>query len=317
MNSRGSASSSGAELLLKAAVGDVNAASALDTRGFLVAPGETSEAYVSRVKEIMERSREFGAELEEKGEIVISGFATLSGEMKIGDIMDEAAETTRRHYGFAVDWVPGFFISKGLGLLWGGCAVSFQDNPLPVFLIRAVFAERRKWLFYRRDELLAHELCHVARTPLGDRKYEETFAYLPSHSAFRRYAGGCFVRMYDAVLFLAGFLVLLAIQTANLYFGLEWIPMSLAWAAACAYPVFLFLRNHFTRRRLFKAERALRAASVAAPMAVLFRSTAAEIDEIAGLAGDADGLAKWLDEKAETEVRWKVISHRFRANRTC
>ncbi len=38
----------------------------------------------------------------------------------------------------------------------------------------------------RRQELLAHELCHIARIALDSTLYEETFAYQVSPSPLRR-----------------------------------------------------------------------------------------------------------------------------------
>jgi len=294
------------ELLDGARRGDASALLELDSKGFLLAPGESAEEYAARVEEIVRRAAEFQSELERAGKIEIPGLATLERDRRIGGAMDEAAEITSEAYGFSVDWVPGFFLSKGLGLLWGGCAVSFADDPLPVFLIRAVFAERRKWLFYRREELLAHELCHVARSPLRDAKYEETFAYRVSPSRFRSYFGGCFERQHDALLFLAPFFMLLAAQTAKLYFGMSWIPMPLFWGLTALVPALFLLKNHLARKVLFKAEKSLRRAEIAEPFRLLFRSTAAEIAEIASFAGDSEGLSRWLDGKRASEPRWEV-----------
>jgi hypothetical protein len=302
-----SATAVAAELSKKARGGDIDALTELDSLGFLLAPGETLDDYADRVAETARRAAEFQSEIGKKGKVELSGLATLEKERRIGDdVMAEAAEATKRHYGFAIDWVPGFFLSKGLGLLWGGCAVSFPDDPLPVFLVRAAFADKRKWLFYRRDELLAHELCHVARAPLNDMKYEETFAYRLSPSSFRAYLGGCFERQSDAFLFLAPFFLLLAAQTGKLYLGMEWVPIPLFWALLPIYPAISLLRNHLARRTLFKAAAALSNAGTAEPFRVLFRSTASETAEVAALADDPEGLEKWLDGKVAAEPRWKV-----------
>jgi len=297
-------------LVEKVRNGDADALVELDSKGFLLAPGETVAEYADRVEEILRRAEEFQSEIESEGKIEIPGLATLEKERRIGAALDEAAETTMDAYGFAIDWVPGFFLSKGLGPLWGGCAVSFSDDPLPVFLIRAVFAEKKKWLFYSRDELLAHELCHVARTPLRDAKYEETFAYRISNSPFRAYVGGCFERQHDAFLFLAPFFLLLAAQTAKLYFGMSWIPIPLFWTLVALTPALFLLKNHLTRKKLFNAEKALENAETAKPFHILFRSTAKEIAEIAALRNDPEELKRWLDRKADSEPRWKVALNR-------
>ncbi|MFA6294165.1 MAG: hypothetical protein WC637_20410, partial [Victivallales bacterium] len=189
--------------------------------------------------------------------------------------------------------------------------ISFPENQVSVFIIRANFAGKKRWLFYRRDELLAHELCHVARMPVKDRTFEELFAYRLSPSRLRRYMGNCFRHDYDAVLFIVPIFVLLAAQVSRLFFNLERVfPIWPFWIMAAAYPLFLLVRNHFNRNIFFKAKRNLEKAGALKPLPVLFRCSKEELSEISELK-NPDGLMKWLDDKSESELRWKVIKFRF------
>ena len=146
----------------------------LDAAGLLLGPQEKLEAYAARLESL-------GAALAllDKDSKAPEGYSPCSGitlnssdRIPVGILLEADAETERL-YGFKIDWVPGFFISKGVGPLWGGCALTFNDSSLSVFLIRGSFAKTARWFIYDRDELLAHELCHVARAPLSDKAPEE------------------------------------------------------------------------------------------------------------------------------------------------
>ncbi len=213
-----------------------------DACGYLMAPGEEIDAYRKRLLLMAESYSEIEKDLSSSDNYNIFGEFTLDTRKRISpQILTEAAELTRRYYGFSIDWVPGFFISKSLGILWGGCAISFPDqNQLSIFIIRANFAKCRRWLFYTRDELLAHELCHVARMPVRDRTFEELFAYRLSPSRLRRYMGNCFRHDYDAILFILPVFLLLGVQIMRLFFGLDQkIPIWPFWILAAIYPSFL------------------------------------------------------------------------------
>ena len=283
-----------------------------DSNGFLMAPGETISDYRRRLLEMENSYGEIEKDILNTKDYNIFGEFVLNTEKRINaEILEEAAELTRKYYDFSINWVPGFFLSKSLGFLWGGCAISFPENQVSVFIIRANFAEKKRWLFYRRDELLAHELCHVARMPVKDRTCEELFAYRLSPSRLRRYMGNCFRHDYDAVLFIVPIFLLLAAQVSRLFFNLERVfPIWPFWITAAAYPLFLMMRNHFNRYIFFSAMKNLGKAGICRPLPILFRATADELKKISELK-KPDELEKWLNGKSESELRWKVMKFRF------
>lgn len=283
----------------------------LDSNGLIPAPRESFENFKNRIANISEEIENFEKELAEKKEIHFMGLVRLKSNEGINsEIMEEAAGKTDCVYGFSIKWVPGFFLSKGLGILWGGCAISFHDSSFTIFLIRANFAKRKRWLFYKRDELLSHELCHIARMPLRDRSYEEMFAYHISPSRFRRYLGNCFQTQYDAVFFLLPIFLLFSAQIA-VTLDLLNLPMFLFWILAAVYPLFLLVRNQLNRNILFKAEKTLISIGISKPLAILFRCNSKEISEIASLKNNPDTFHKWSEEKSGTDLRWKIIRYRF------
>ena len=170
--------------------------------------------------------------------------------------------------------------------------------------------DRKKFFIYGREELTAHELCHVARTPIQDHEYEEHFAYAISHSPLRRYTGNCFKSEKDAILFILPVFLLLLVQIGRVTYW-PMIPAWPFWILAFVWPVFLTVCNIFARRRYFRAENALRSLGVEMPQAVLFRCTADEINTFASLADTPEQLKKYFQEKQECDLRWKVITKRF------
>jgi hypothetical protein len=286
-----------------------------DSNGFLMAPGEDISDYKQRLLDMGDAYNEIEKDIQSTKDYNIFGEFVLNTEKRINmEILDEAAALTRKYYDFSINWVPGFFLSKSLGILWGGCAIGFPENQVSVFIIRANFAKKKRWLFYKRDELLAHELCHVARMPVRDRTFEELFAYRLSPSRLRRYMGNCFRHDYDAVLFIVPIFLLLAAQVSRLFFNLERkIPIWPFWIMAAVYPLFLLLRNHFNRSIFFRAKKNLEKAGISRPLPILFRAAIDELKKISELK-NPDELKKYLDEKAESELRWRVMQFRFFAS---
>lgn len=292
---------------------DVNAIVDLDAKGLLMGPGETIDQLKERWTLLAENLTDLEAEVAAKEEVVLFDCLPLRSSNRIGsEILAEAASLTRNRYAFAVDWVPGYFISKSLGFLWGGCALHLQDPPLTLFIIRSAFKHASKWFIYRREELLSHELCHVARVPLNDKPYEEHFAYQLSFSRMRRFMGNCFQTQWDAIFFVAPTFLLLAAQLLRPFVPLSY-PIAPFWITALAYPCFLFVRNGIYRRRVFKAIKTLRRFRIRQPEAVLFRCVASEIATLSQMT-DETRFQQWVGERSKAEIRWAVIQRRFIAH---
>ena len=80
------------------------------------------------------------------------------------------------------------------------------------------------------------------RQPLRDVPLEEFFAYRTSPSPFRRYLGNCFIRDYDALLFVIPVFILLGSVLLQ-SFWLPALPVWPFWIVALAYPAYLLFRN--------------------------------------------------------------------------
>ena len=295
---------------------DPNTPYELDSHGLIAAPRETLEAFAARIDELLRTRARFDLCTESQ-----AGAESLEAEIgfKVGatepigaGIIAEAAEKTEKLFGFRADWVPAFFPTRGLGLLWGGCTV-ITDSGFPVFFLRRGFRDKPKWFIYRRDELLAHELCHAVRGCLEDEPYEEHFAYMTSDSAFRRWSGNCFRREWDAIAFLIPVVLLLVAQIV-VYSGLLRLPVWPFWIIAFAFPAFLVVRNIPGRRTFFTAREKLEKNGFANPDAALFRMTSDEIRTLARTPDDE--TENYLKEKSRSELRWQILIHRFQHTQT-
>ena len=76
------------------------------------------------------------------------------------------------------------------------------------------------------------------------------------------------------------------------------------------WPVWLLIANAKARKRYFRAESALRPYTDR-PQAVLFRCVSDEINAFADAADDPDAVRKMLEDKKDSDLRWKIIYHRF------
>ena len=290
---------------------DIETLSRYDAAGLLLRPGDTIGSFRERLLSLSEQLKKIDEELASpEGCRLFDGFSFCATERIPDEIMKESAEATETLFRFSANWAPGFFLSKSLGILWGGCTLSFPDTHLSVFIIRANFATSPKWFIYRRDELLAHELCHAARSPLGGDSFAEHFAYMTSTSILRRYLGNCFRRASDAFLFIVPVFVLLLAQLATTFTPLL-LPIWPFWVIAALGPAFLLWRNHCDRKTYRRAEANLEKAGISNAKALLFRCTENEIRGIAKLGKDSAFLTEHLEKMSVSELRWRIIKHRF------
>jgi hypothetical protein len=281
----------------------------LDSRGFLMTGSESAEEFLQRIRETGEVYAAFENELAEKGRVKVFDAFDVSADNRIApELSREAADITRKLYGFEVSHVPGFYLTRQIGLLWGGCLIGDPEQNFAVFLLRNAFKKQQRFLNYRREELLAHELCHSVRHVLNEPMLEEYFAYQTSPSPLRRYLGNCFISDKDAWGFLLPVLLLPAAELVKALWY-PWFPGWIFWILAVVYPLYLLFRNHCSRKLVKKAAAVLSAGGVKRVEPVLFRCTYAELQEFAAAKPeDAAGIA---GAKAEKSPRWQVIVKRF------
>jgi len=297
------------ELITKAAQGDVSALVELDRRGLLLGATESCEQYAERLRRLQANIAEMDAELTEHGHFRVEGMKVDAAARIQPHVFDTARATTERLFGFAIDWVPGFFVNPSQSWLFGACAFYFYPDFFALFVVRKSFADREKWLIYSRRELLAHELCHIARIGFGSRIFEENFAYQTSTSGFRRVVGSVSRSPRDSQLLLGSVFLLLAASTLQVV----WLPSFWVWPFWLTLLGVLgfFAKRLLGCRRLFN--RALGNLSILTAehaLAMLFRCSDHEVEELAGLR-TAQQVGEWVANRVDTSVRWRVTATRF------
>ena len=295
------------ENLLQAASGNIDTLAAYDANGFLLGADESAEDFAKRIRLFQTNRQKLEDALRKDGKYDAEGIIVTPDDRIPNTLFAKIAEHTKRLYRFQIDWVPGFFIDPSFSLLFGGCAFCSYPDFFTMFIIRRSFKTQEKWLIYNRDELLAHELCHVARIALLSEEFEETFAYQTSASSFRKLIGGIFRKQTDSFLFLGVTFVLLFAQILRTQW-LQTMPIWPFWSLVGFVFAWLLIRHAFHCKRLGIAQRhiaELFGAENAFP--VMFRCTDAELHRFAEKT--PNDLKMWILE--QNSLRWQVIRKRF------
>lgn len=294
-----------------AASGDPETLMNLDERGFIIGPEEDARRYATRLASLEINISEIEEQLSAEGTLDMAGFS-LSSEQRIPpELFEEVAEKTKTLYRFSVDWVPGFFINPKFSWLFGGCAIYGVDPDFfALFIIRKSFEKNPNWLIYNRDELLSHELCHIARIAFEGNVYEETNAYQTASSKFRRNYGGLFRTQADTFILLGSTFLLFITQIFRVLYMPALAPAVMAcWGILIAFAAWIFLRHKVGIGKRARAINNLSTVAGENAEAVCFRCTDEEVYQIAALS--ADSVKEYIAKKAGENLRWSVINHRF------
>ncbi|MFO7820751.1 MAG: hypothetical protein R6V56_01635 [Lentisphaeria bacterium] len=297
------------EELTELRTGNLKTMVSLDKRGLFIGGRESLLEYAERLQRLRENIAAMESSLADTGIYSVDDLTLKAGSRIDKTRFEEAQAVTRPHYAFSINWVPGFYINPRMGWLFGGCAFYFFPDFFAVFILRRTFAKRKRWLIYNRTELLAHELCHVARIALKSQIYEEYFAYQISNSSFRRAVGGTFRGAGDSLLLLGSTFLLLGAQLSHF---LLWpaLPIWPFWGLVILVVAFIFGRGKLTQQRIMRARRNLEQAGYEATDSILFRATDEEIDQLASCTA-ADTVKPLLKEWQKQFPRWQVIIERF------
>ena len=294
--------------------GDINAFVELDEHGLIIGPGESTTEFIERAIKLRDNVDEFTKRIKTNEEIEFYGFTLRYEDAIPKDVFKEANNVTKSLFGFAIDWVPGYFCDNKMGILFAGCALYSQKDAFAVFVIRKAFQKSFKWLIYSRKELLAHELTHIARLAFKTPAYEEVMAFKSGGSRFRRVIGGMFRKASDVYCTLGTIVLLTIYQIGNIFMRPPekiWaMPTPIAFMAALAPAAYLLTRLALTHSKLRRANTTLKYAYPNAnATSILFRCSENEIKTMATI--KQDDLIAWIDAKRIESIRWQVIHKRF------
>ncbi len=112
----------------------------------------------------------------------------------------------KRVYDISPDWIAVKYSNKGLYFWEGGC--TWINKSEITLQLNKAFEKKETYLgLYTREELMTHELLHVARQAFEEPVFEEILAYQTSKSLFRRLFGPIFRTSKETRFFLTSFFV--------------------------------------------------------------------------------------------------------------
>jgi len=245
----------------------------LNQRGFIPGPGESEEQFCRRVEASKALVRAPPKELEAESRVSPAHWDWVRLHLK--ELYDFYPESLFAYYSNqklapwqgAASWV----FDSGEGAL---CAVQLRKGFLKGGYLK----------IYSRDEILAHEAVHAARSAFQEPASEEFFAYFTSQTKFRRALGPIIRRPFEVWLFLAA--LLLGALAGH-------------YEPAALLAIFAFYRL-FRGHRLFRlASQTLRKKNLSPKMvrSILLRLTDSEIRE----------LAKGKSLKGDDSPRFRVL----------
>jgi len=197
-------------------------------------------------------------------------------------------------FDFEPHCLPAFYSNRGL-TPWQGAASWIEGGRLASVQLREALRSG-SYLGYRREEILAHEAVHAARSAFEEPKSEEFFAYMVSEKAWRRALGPIVQRPWEVWVLLA---VLL----------LGWVSpwgylLSALWIGALFWRL---VRRHWKLRR--SSENLMRELGNRRRVrSLLVRLTDREID----LFAKGENLAAYA--KRQESLRWKLIRLAYLTN---
>jgi len=241
---------------------------ALDKIGFIPGPGENEETFLARVA----KSKE---------------------QFKKGDWIPEAHWDWVREY---LDemvhvkplYICAFYSNRSLAP-WQGAAAWIDGRVLNSIQLRTGLKKGTYLGIYSREEILAHEAVHAARSGFNENRYEEFFAYMTSEKKWRRVLGPILQRPWEAWPFLFFAMV-----------GVIWPAAYLGAAIWSALGFFRLIKQHW-RLKTAGARIVELTGDARRARAVLFRLTDEEIYQF------SKGMDIDFYARNQSCLRWRII----------
>jgi hypothetical protein len=190
-------------------------------------------------------------------------------------------------------YICAFYSNRSL-TPWQGAACWIDGRTVSSIQLRKALQKGSYLGLYRREEILAHEAIHAARSGFAEQQCEEFFAYMTSEKRWRRVLGPLIQRPWEVwpfLLFLgAGVIWPLCNWGATVWMGLGFARL---------------VRQH-SRLKRAAAQIGKRVGHPRTIRAILFRLTDAEVTALA--------RGKDIDAYAQRQscLRWRVIKNYLR-----
>lgn len=200
-------------------------------------------------------------------------------------------------YKIEPDWLEVTFSNQGLMPWEGGC--TFIDDQ-PTIQLRKSLEKRSKFLFYKKEEMIAHEVVHGVRTAFEEPIFEEILAYQTSDSWFRRLLGPIFRTPREAFFFV---IILLLVSGGQLF--LHSISEALiVILGMMGFGLLRITRTYFSFYRMLKSlNKVLNSKSAA--LACALHLTDKEIYDFGKM--PSEEILSYVNIQKDKSLRWKQI----------
>jgi hypothetical protein len=223
---------------------------------------------------------------------------------------------TQFYYDIRPSWTPLFFSNYQLYPWHGGCAWIFQleeNGPTSAFFqLRQKFRNSKKYLgWYKRDELIAHEMAHVGRMMFAEPGFEELLAYRASNSVFHRWCGPIAKSNKESMLFVISLILIVIvdfslvamhqIEAYRLALYVKLLPLLLLGLAIGR----LFIRHHQLNRCIINLKKIFNSEETA--NAITYRLTDFEITHFGKWTKEK--IVRYINENSQKNFRLRFIKH--------
>ena len=286
--------------------GEMKVLHQLDNNGFLIGENENLADYTKRLKEWEEAKKLYNKQVENTKKFSIQGQEFKLDNTIPNEVILEGGEISQKTYCFSIQDFASFF-SKNVGVLSAAVTYFPTKKFFPFFILKNSLRKRKKFLIYDRNEIIAHEACHIARASMNSCKYEEFFAYYLSKSSLRKVLGSLFRTSTETFIFLIVLFLNLAGQFVGVFFArLSSFSM---WTSVILLFIFCFLIAR-QLKLYFNFKKAVKKISLLSnhPAAILFRCSDKEIDKIIKT---SSLNKKNLKKIIENPLRYNLIKTKF------
>lgn len=239
---------------------------ALNNQGFIPGPGEEEGPFLARIANVKENFQ--------KGDWIPPAHWDWVREY-LGQIFDVKPL-----------YICAFYSNRSLAP-WQGAASWIEGRTLSSIQLREGLRKGSYLGIYRREEILAHEAVHAARSGFDEDRCEEFFAYMTSEKRWRRILGPILQRPWEIWPFFI--------------FSIGGAVFPICYLGAAVWSGLGFCRLIGQHRRLNRAAGNLLAqiGDVGKARAVLFRLTDDEISRFS--------KGEKIEKVGQDDLRWRLI----------
>ncbi len=242
---------------------------ALNLRGFFPGPRETEEEFLLRVS------------------ITEQAFISLKDPVIPESHWDWVRSFLREFFDFSPYLLPAFYSNRSLAP-WQGAASWIENGRIVAVQLRKALKKGSFLKIYSREEILAHESVHAARSAFPKSRFEEFFAYMTSESKYRRVMGPIVERPIEVWPFVV-FCLLGTIDMRAFFGAIIWVSLG-CYRLIQGHWILRKASEHL--RRWMDSEKKIRS--------FLLRLTDHEIESLA--------KGAQIQTICDSSLRWKLLS---------